>query len=61
MAPDELADATHHELDRLRGQLAGFVEACNLAEKQERAMVKTMKGMTYECEREILKLIRSEA
>lgn len=50
MTPAELESATHREFDRFRGKLAGFIEACGLPERQERALVSTMKQLSYEAE-----------
>jgi hypothetical protein len=56
MEPDLEADIAK-AMNRLRGQLAGFIEACNLPEKTERGMVNTMKSLSYECEKDIKALV----
>lgn len=52
-----MEDEIHQELDRLRGKLAGFIEACGLDPKQERPIVSHAKSLTYDAERAILKII----
>lgn len=48
-------DDVHESFDRMRGRLAGFIEACGLDAKQERGIVSTMKSLSYDTEREVLK------
>lgn len=48
-------DEVHLAFDRMRGRLAGFVEACGLDPKQERGIISTMKSLSYDTEREVLK------
>lgn len=48
-------DEVHLAFDRMRGRLAGFIEACGLDVKQERGLISTMKSLSYDTEREVLK------
>lgn len=48
-------EEVHLAFDRMRGRLAGFVEACGLNAKQERGLVSTMKSLSYDTEREVYK------
>lgn len=50
---------THREFNRFRGKLAGFIEACGLPERQERAIISTMKQLSYEAEASVVDLIES--
>lgn len=47
----------HRAMNRMRGRLAGFIEACGLEPRQERGIVSTMKDLSYEAEREILSVL----
>jgi hypothetical protein len=51
----EMVKAVRQEMNRLRGKLAGFIEACSLPERQERGIVTTMKSLSYDAEAAILK------
>lgn len=42
------------EMNRMRGRLAGFIEACGLPERQERSMISTMKSLSYDAEKNIV-------
>lgn len=42
------------QLDRLRGRLCGFIEACGLPEKQERGAISTLKSLSYDAQRAII-------
>lgn len=53
-------EAIAKEFNRLRGRLAGFIEACSLSPRQERGLVSTMKSMTYDTERDVKKLVSGE-
>lgn len=57
--PTSEETATHQEFNRLRGRLAGFIEACGLSEKQERAIISQMKTFSYETEASVVKLIEN--
>lgn len=46
--------------NRLRGRMAGFIEACGLDERQERSMISTMKSLSYDIEKEIIDAIHQE-
>lgn len=51
---DESLEATvRREMNRFRGKMAGFIEACGLPEKQERGLVSHMKNLSYETEKGI--------
>ena len=53
----EVEAAIHTEMNRLRGRLAGFLEACGLPEKQERGAITTLKSLTYDSEALLIDLI----
>jgi hypothetical protein len=55
-----IEDEIHREFNRLRGRLAGFIEACSLSPRQERGLVSTMKSLTYDTERDVLKRVSGE-
>lgn len=57
MAVSTSEEEVHLAMNRLRGRLAGFVEACNLSPRQERGLISTMKSMSYDTERDIVKHI----
>ena len=44
-------------MNRMRGRLAGFIEACGLEPRQERGIVSTMKDLSYETEKEIISAV----
>ncbi len=56
MSPSILEKEIHHSLDRLRGRLAGLIEACGLPDRQERSLVATMKSITYDVEQTLIDL-----
>jgi hypothetical protein len=64
MALDELESPlvkeVRRELNRLRGQLAGLIEASDLPLKQERGLVSVMKTLSYDAEAAIVKHIKSD-
>lgn len=45
------------EMNRLRGRLAGLVESWGLDEKRERAMIATLKSLSYDSERVLKELV----
>jgi hypothetical protein len=53
----ELETEVRRSFNRLRGKLCGFVEACGLPEKQERAIVSTLKNLSYDAESDIVDLL----
>lgn len=55
MEPHE--EEVHKAFNRLRGRLAGFIEACGLDERQERGLVRTMKDLSYETEEKVIELL----
>jgi hypothetical protein len=55
MGPSEVEEAVHKEMNRFRGRMAGFIEACNLSPRQERGLVSTMKSLSYDLERDVIK------
>lgn len=55
-----LVKEVRRELNRLRGQLAGLIEASDLPLKQERGLVSTMKSLSYDAEAAIVKHIESD-
>jgi hypothetical protein len=54
---EELEGEIRRSMNRLRGKLCGFVEACGLPERQERAIVSTLKNLSYDTEHDILDLL----
>lgn len=54
---DKAEQAVHEEFDRLRGRLAGFLEACGLPDRQERGAIQTLKALSYDAEKRIVELI----
>lgn len=53
-------ESIHHEMNRLRGRLAGLIESWNLPEKQERGAIQTLKSLTYDSEALLVKLVNEE-
>lgn len=49
--------AVADEYNRLRGRLCGLVESWGLPEKRERAMISTLKSLTYDSEAVIKDLV----
>jgi hypothetical protein len=47
------------EMNRLRGRLAGLVESWGLEERRERAMIATLKSLSYDSERVLKELVAS--
>lgn len=47
-------------MNRLRGQLCGYIEALGLPEKQERGAISTLKTLTYEMQRALSEHLHSE-
>lgn len=45
------------EMNRMRGRLAGFIEAVGLPEKQERGAIATLKSLSYDAEKLIIDLV----
>ena len=49
--PDKSPEAqVSDEFNRLRGRLCGLIESWGVPEKQERAMIATLKSLTYDSE-----------
>jgi hypothetical protein len=60
MATPKTSEQTvHEEFNRLRGKLAGFIEACGLPERQERGIVTTMKSLSYDAEKAVVEALNS--
>lgn len=55
--PDRLVSV---EMNRLRGRLAGLIESWGLDERRERAMIQTLKSLTYDSERVLKELVGGE-
>jgi hypothetical protein len=49
--------AVADEYNRLRGRLCGLVESWGLPEKRERAMISTLKSLTYDSEAVVKDLV----
>lgn len=45
------------EYNRLRGRLCGLIESWGLDPKRERAMISTLKTLTYDSEAEVKELV----
>lgn len=58
MGPEELEAQVRKEFNRTRGKLAGLVESWGLEERRERAMIQTMKSLSYDSENAIVELIK---
>lgn len=54
---EDTAELVAREFNRLRGRLLGFVEACDLPDKQERAMKQLVKSLSYDAEERILEVL----
>lgn len=50
----DLETYVRKEMNRLRGRLAGFVEACGIPEREERLIISTMKQLSYDVENHIV-------
>ncbi len=46
-----------NELNRLRGRLCGLIESWGLDDKRERAMIQTLKQLTYDSEAVIKEVV----
>lgn len=60
MAREELTDSAQSvadEYNRLRGRLCGLIESWGLPEKRERAMISTLKSLTYDSEAVVKELV----
>lgn len=60
MAQEELTaseQAVAVEYNRLRGRLCGLIESWGLADKRERAMISTLKSITYDSEATVKELV----
>jgi hypothetical protein len=53
----EVEVALSKEFNRLRGRLCGLIESWGLEERRERAMVSTLKSLTYDAEASIKELV----
>ena len=53
-SPDAVLAA---EFNRIRGRLCGLIESWGLDEKRERAMISTLKSLTYDSERAIKEIV----
>lgn len=49
--------AVADEYNRLRGRLCGLIESWGLSEKRERAMISTLKSLTYDSEAVVKELV----
>jgi hypothetical protein len=47
------------EFNRVRGRLCGLIESWGLDEKRERAMISTLKSLTYDSEKVVKELVNS--
>jgi hypothetical protein len=46
------------EYNRLRGRLCGLVESWDVGDKRERAMISTLKSLTYDSEAVVQDLVK---
>jgi hypothetical protein len=53
----EKADVIAAEYDRLRGRLAGLIESFGLPDRQERAVITTLKSLTYDSQKVVTGLV----
>lgn len=60
MPEQEAGALVSTEMNRLRGRLAGLVESWDVGERRERAMIATMKSLTYDSERVLKELVTDE-
>lgn len=49
--------AVANEYNRLRGRLCGLIESWGLTDKRERAMISTLKSLTYDSEAVVKDLV----
>lgn len=54
-------EAVAREMNRLRGRLLGFIEACGLPDSQERGMKQLTKSLTYDAEERIIEVAERAA
>ncbi len=60
MSQEELTakeQAVADEFNRIRGRLCGQIESWGLPEKRERAMISTLKSLTYDSEAAVKSLV----
>lgn len=57
MAVEDADSVVSTEYNRLRGRLCGLVESWGLDEKRERAMISTLKSLTYDSEKVVKELV----
>lgn len=57
MAEQDAGAVVSTEMNRLRGRLAGLVESWGLDDKRERAMIATLKSLSYDSERVLKELV----
>ena len=55
-----LEEQIRKEFNKSRGRLAGLVESWGLDEHRERAMIATMKSLSYDSENAIVDLINKQ-
>jgi hypothetical protein len=61
MSEQEYGAQVSTEMNRLRGRLAGLVESWGLDERRERAMIATLKSLSYDSERVLKELLTAPA
>jgi hypothetical protein len=57
MPSEELEQEIHNSMNRLRGRLAGAIEAMGLDERQERSAISLLKSITYDQEAVLVNLL----
>lgn len=60
MSPQELEAEVRKEFNKSRGRLAGLIESWDLGERRERAMIQTMKSLSYDAENDLVELINPD-
>lgn len=51
--------AVADEYNRLRGRLCGLIESWEVGERRERAMISTLKSLTYDSEAVVKDLVKA--
>lgn len=57
MADKSPEEVVTDSMNRLRGRCCGLVESWGLDEKRERAMIQTLKSLSYDTQKEIMEVI----
>ena len=60
MTTEELEDQIRSSFNRSRGRLAGLIESWGLDARRERAMITTMKSLSYDDENALIDKIKQQ-